>query len=680
MFLNDREVKILEKLYHEQEIELDKLSEEFEISTRMIRYNIEKINTALLFFNMPILKRVKKSTFRFVKYVDKNKLMELVKEVKPLEKKNRQYLIELMLLINKEVLNITKLSKYFDVTRITINSDIKDIKKKLSSKGISLISEDGVKIGLNKTSYKKYKIEILSRALIYIDSKESYFIKKIKDIVFSNIDYEKYLDIKNMTLEMIEILKIKINEKQKYNTIVRMLTLFIENYHYFEQIDIDKNQIINSKEYKIIHNIVLKYDFKEFYNMDKIISITNLFLWIKAYEDYEKYHRNLMNIELFSKNMINQVEKKIGIKISKDELLLEFLIQHLKSLVYRLKNGYDLTQESINLELKEKDDLFYKIKESVSTLENVFKEDINDEEIYLLRIHFLASIERLKKQNLESSKVVVITDLGYGSQKILTNSLRSRFLIEVLYIGPLHKMPKDFILKSGVEYILTTIKLDKFDFNNKKYIKISPILTEEEVQILKSKGLKTNNKKIILSDLMKVIEENSVIKNKEKLIAELLKTFSLRISNDLYEDEEEFQILKKDNIVYLDEEISDENAIKVGLDLLKDEYVTDSYIENVMWIYRNNLKYIIRHNGIIIPHAKNKNNIKKSGISIVKLKNPILVNGTEEKIDVIVTFAIKNELKIQDIIGNALSKIFKDEFRLLLDKKDKKEIISYLKN
>lgn len=216
MFLNDREVKILEKLYHEQEIELDKLSEEFEISTRMIRYNIEKINTALLFFNMPILKRVKKSTFRFVKYVDKNKLMELVKEVKPLEKKNRQYLIELMLLINKEVLNITKLSKYFDVTRITINSDIKDIKKKLSSKGISLISEDGVKIGLNKTSYKKYKIEILSRALIYIDSKESYFIKKIKDIVFSNIEYEKYLDIKNMTLEMIEILKIKINEKQKF--------------------------------------------------------------------------------------------------------------------------------------------------------------------------------------------------------------------------------------------------------------------------------------------------------------------------------------------------------------------------------------------------------------------------------------------------------------------------------
>lgn len=83
---------------------------------------------------------------------------------------------------------------------------------------------------------------------------------------------------------------------------------------------------------------------------------------------------------------------------------------------------------------------------------------------------------------------------------------------------------------------------------------------------------------------------------------------------------------------------------------------------------------------MIIPHAKNKNNVINSGIAIVVLDNPIRVKNTNDKIDIIVTFAIKNELKIQNTILNALSKIFKDEFRDLINKKNKENIIKYLMN
>lgn len=61
------------------------------------------------------------------------------------------------------------------------------------------------------------------------------------------------------------------------------------------------------------------------------------------------------------------------------------------------------------------------------------------------------------------------------------------------------------------------------------------------------------------------------------------------------------------------------------MDLLKKEYVIDSYIEDVNRIYENNLNYILRYNGVIIPHAKNKNNVINSGIAIVVLDNPIRV-------------------------------------------------------
>lgn len=87
MFLNDREIKILEKLLIENEIKLDQLSSEFNISQRMIRYNIEKINYIMTFLNMPTIERINKSTFKFNSDVDIKKILDEVKTIAPLQKK-----------------------------------------------------------------------------------------------------------------------------------------------------------------------------------------------------------------------------------------------------------------------------------------------------------------------------------------------------------------------------------------------------------------------------------------------------------------------------------------------------------------------------------------------------------------------------------------------------------------
>ncbi len=61
MILNEREVKILEKFYKNKTVLLSELSKEFSVSERMIRYNINEINTLLEFIKIAPIKKIGKS-------------------------------------------------------------------------------------------------------------------------------------------------------------------------------------------------------------------------------------------------------------------------------------------------------------------------------------------------------------------------------------------------------------------------------------------------------------------------------------------------------------------------------------------------------------------------------------------------------------------------------------------
>lgn len=77
--------------------------------------------------------------------------------------------------------------------------------------------------------------------------------------------------------------------------------------------------------------------------------------WIKSYKNYEEYYKDNINIEVLVKNIINNIENQINIKISEDKLLFEFLIQHIKALIFKIDKGYELK----DLLIEEKEDELY---------------------------------------------------------------------------------------------------------------------------------------------------------------------------------------------------------------------------------------------------------------------------------------------------------------------------------
>ncbi|MBE2989902.1 HTH domain-containing protein, partial [Sneathia sp. DSM 16630] len=85
MILNEREIKILEKFYNKSELSIYELAKEFNVSERMIRYNIDRINDVLSFIRISPIKKSSKGTIILNIEGKENKILGIIKKLEPLD-------------------------------------------------------------------------------------------------------------------------------------------------------------------------------------------------------------------------------------------------------------------------------------------------------------------------------------------------------------------------------------------------------------------------------------------------------------------------------------------------------------------------------------------------------------------------------------------------------------------
>ena len=149
-----------------------------------------------------------------------------------------------------------------------------------------------------------------------------------------------------------------------------------------------------------------------------------------------------------------------------------------------------------------------------------------------------------------------------------------------------------------------------------------------------------------------------------------------KIINDTVEDNEDKNIITAQNIIFDYEAESIEDAIKYTCNILeKKKYIASSYTKSILDILKNHTSYMIIHNGIILPHAKNDANVFKTSGILIELKNILELN--ENKIKYIFTFAIKDKEKELNKVSKIINKIFKDKMTKIMKTRDKHKIVEY---
>lgn len=644
--LTIRNIDILQTLIKNNgEGTIKDLAEKNKISERAVRYDIENINEYLREKGLPQIEKLFKGELKLQKIIQIEDYLYKNYEQDLLLPEDRETYILIEILFN-EFINLNKISDDLDVSRSTVKIDLKNVKEILNKYNLelSLKHKTGLILNGKEESVRKLKLKVILKYFrkyeVYKRDTSKYSLKD-KFIIEMLDKYIGDIDIDNIKLFISHTQKLmkKIISDEAYEVIVAYLITMIFRVRIGKPLDDIQNErfLENTEEYKITNSTIaiLEANYEINLNKTEVLKITDYFLGSHTYNFDCSYYDNWVEIEILVKKMIDTFNQKIEVDISKDKTLLDGLINHIKPTIYRIKNNIEL-QNSVYEEVIKSYSTLYKIcLEVINELEEFIGEKLSKDEIAFLVIHFKAAIDRNEHKIKNIKKVLLVCGLGYGSSKLLAQQLKKMYTIDIVDIIPYHLLGK-YIKNPRFDIIITT--LNTLDFERVEeipVINVNPILNKEDIYKLDEFDFPKYRKKILLSELLNVIEKNTNIIAEESLVDDLLEFMDDHIVNDIQEKSLDITDLLKVNNIRLNIDVNnlEEAILEAGNILVKESYTNINYINQMQEVVKEYGSYMMISPGIIMPHAKGEKNIYKTGMSLITLNNPVkFPNGKEVEI------------------------------------------------
>ena len=383
-----------------------------------------------------------------------------------------------------------------------------------------------------------------------------------------------------------------------------------------------------------------------------------------------------INEEAVAEEITDKISDMINLNLRGDKILITGLIDNLKFSIYRIKNDIQIINSVFKDLILNKDKNIEIVKKAVEETEKEFKINFTEYELAAMAYLVRASIKRTKRNNIK--KVLLICGLGYGSSKILEESLKENYELDIVDVIPYYLADDLIPAYKEVDFILSTIEIHRqFEVSyGIPIIKINPVMQKEDFEKLAEYGIEKNKTSISLKKLISIIENNTEIKDRQKLIDSLKNEFEDRIINDIQKTGYTLKkLLKKENVKFIDEAENWKEAIFQSGDLLvSNKKVTSEYVEEMIELVEKHGPYIVLEEGIAMPHAGISENVLETGISLLVVDEKVsLPKGRNANI--FLSFAAKNKNDNIDIMNDLFELITKYEF---IDKVSKMKNYSQL--
>ncbi len=683
MFIDKKKMILLNHLNKD----IEKVSEELNISERTIRYRIEDLNR---FF------ADEKINYKII--VD-NKIikgfgnLETVK--KQLGEKNYTFsqserieIISLMLLIHSYGCKADEICDFIDISRSTFKADMRFVREIFEKENLTIISKanKGLIIQGNEIIIRKLLLENFKKVFEVEDKKLKFFEKNNNQKINIIKNYIKTEDIFSAA-EYLEQVKKDLNKKisdEAYQILIIYILILIKRLE--NNLTLEKN--IQNQEFikstadfnAVKENIKMLEKEKNFsINEFEIMKITEFILGAHTYNFKYSFYENWIYIEKLADDLISKVSEKVNINISNDNTLRDGLINHLIPTIYRLKNDIEL-ENSIHEEIIDQYPVLYsEVKTALKKIEDFIGKEFSENETSFFVVHFVLSIKRMAEQLETKKKILIVCGLGYGTSNLLKQEMEDFFDIEVKDLVPLNNLKNIDI--SEIDFFITTTDINKKDFSV-PVIKVNSILTKENIIELLAAGIKNRKNRVNISEIIKIIKKFSDIQNEEHLTNDLIKYFE-NLENKKVENFIEpslTDILPLKNIKIAKYMNNWEQAVFEAGKILEDNgYIKEKYLYEMIEKIKELGMYMLIGEGIILPHADIGENVIKTGISYLQLKTPVLFQNIEIKH----IFALASCDKKEHIKGLLELKENIDEKNLkeILEKcQTEKEIFKIIKN
>ncbi len=622
------------------EVSLIENAKNMGISERNLRYKIDDYNYYLKLLGLPEIEIRKREI------VVKNTLEEIVKKVAgnmslySFTKDEREKIIITDIFFNNENISLETLEEKLDISELTLKNDLKVLENYMKTFIISLDSktlvyqaeERNVRRLILDILLKNYNIKYLEGGKIDIEKNYQYGFF----ICWDKMD--EYFKSENVNNAM-KVLKNTLDEAKKTigdENFKILLFYILITFKRFEEhpLKLIKNMefLTKSEEYAIVERKFSEYGLSK----SEILNMTEYFLGSHSFGFDDSFYINWVQIELSMMRLIKEVAKSGYEELEKDMFLLENLINHMKPAIYRAKKGIRLPCEIYD-EFKETYPLVLNL---VSKAWNKIGIDIkiSDDELAYIAMHFQLAMKRIKSKKLEN--ILIVCGAGYSTSRFLSASIKEHFNVNIVNIIPYNELEN--YKNEDIDLVVTTIEGVKF--RDKKVIKVSPILSTEDIIKLKNEKL-SSSKNIKLSEIIEIAEKYSENLQKEEMIKELKKRFKHQILDDIEKDKGLgfLEMLAPSRITIIDKTLPWEEAIeRSALSMIEEGFVGESYPKEIMELINGFGNYMVVQDGIFLGHSGNSESINKTGISLAFFKKPVEF-PENEKVRIVLTLASRDK-------------------------------------
>ena len=666
--LNSREIKILEFLIKHGDVPENRILEDNKINKRNFLYNLQNINAFLENMGLKKIERREKLLY-FDITQNLEKIYIVLNNIGKFDQKERIKILEYKLFFD-EKLNLKKISEDLEVSKTTIKKDFHILKNILSEKNIKILYKNnfGYYIEYNNSEYKEWLKTKKIEELLFQNKKERHiYLEYIKKIFLKNFGYINTNKVSAFLNDINENLKLNMKD-DVYQILYSYLLVIINENDRKEKVSL--LFIEKTMEFKIIKESLKKNNIE---NLDRV-SIIKFVDFLMGITINKLNLETWLNEEILIRKMMKEFFRYADLNVINDEVLFECLIYHLKPTIYRIKKGIHISNTIFNELIKNNDPILEITRKVVSVIESEINISFPEDEVALLGYHFKASAER--NSDCIKKKIILVCGLGVGTSKLLEHNLKEKFNMEIVAVIPYYKLDEIINSELEIDLILTTLELK--NIYNIPVLKINPLLDEKDINKISQYGVSKRKRKILLSELLKVIEENP---DREKLIKKLEIKFRDDVLDDINNKKEKMEeYIHYSDIVMCNESLDWKQAIKmIGKNMKKQGYITDKYIQEMIDNIKKFGSYIVIEEGIAIPHGNISKNVMKNGISLLISKKKVFLPD-KKFVNIFIAFAIKERENQQKVLKFIFELATRENLKENLIKLTNiKNVISYLK-
>jgi mannitol operon transcriptional antiterminator len=629
MYINNRLLKVAEFLKNKDETTIKETAETLKISEKAVRYEVDKLNFILAVNNFPEIEKKSKGRLisrEFSESYDEKVFLELINRD---TKNDRKEYIKLRFLLDEKI-NFSHMSDELDVSRTTVKNDMSEIEEEIKKEGVNLKKNYKDTEETDRRNYilKNYKENI--NKFFYMKKTESGLIDTFVYNELSGVDMNMVRNFLNKISEEIEN-----RDNNFYEYIFSYLIVAymrIRRGHLIENIK-NKSFLKNTEEYELVSGQIemLEKSFRVSYGEIEILQLVDYILGFISYGYNTTIFENWIEIKLLVQEIISEVSNYTDIDITSDEELFNGLLNHIKPVIYRMKNGLGIEEEIYYEAIKAYPELFEIVKKALKRLEELIGKKIDNSEIALFTIHFLASIERKRNFSNKYKNVLLVCGGGYGTSMLVGKKLEENYDIDIKATLSYMELP-DYNFEN-VDMIISTLTLNEHLTEKIKLpiVKISAFFTVEDQEKLNLYLVKKNSYREKMNKVLELIEETDIIRNNRELEDKLRLIINDEDTVLIRKEKRLADFIQEDRVQIIDRVESWQESIEIcGRPLIEKNEIKKEYVDEIINIAELFGVHFILENNVAIPHGEVFKNVNKSCISVLSIRNSVIFPGNRK--------------------------------------------------